>query len=363
MVIAAHPDDAEFGPAGTAARWIDAGSEGWLVCCTSGDQGGEDPDADPLELAALRETRAAGRRRDHRLRRRHASSTSPTARSPTTSPCASCSSARSGRSGPDAVLATDPETIFYRDGGVNHTDHRAAGHGRGRRRLSGGAQPDGLPVARPRRPGRPQRPPALPVLVGPARRLGRRLGDARPQDRRAARARQPDPRAGRPRPSGSATWAAEEGAADRGRPPPRRCASSSSTTTRTRDPADAAARAAAGQALLEQQRPDPAPVVPDLGQAVGAPAEHRRPARPGSGRRRRPARYSSAATSTLAEQLGRLGLGRPVADPHRVEARRSRGPATGRAATDALVDPAAQAVEPIAERRQRLGDVAVLARW
>ena len=28
---------------------------------------------------------------------------------------------------PDAVLATDPETLFYRDGGINHTDHRAAG--------------------------------------------------------------------------------------------------------------------------------------------------------------------------------------------------------------------------------------------
>ncbi len=48
MVIVAHPDDADFGPAATAARWIDAGSQGWLVCCTSGDQGGEDPDADPL---------------------------------------------------------------------------------------------------------------------------------------------------------------------------------------------------------------------------------------------------------------------------------------------------------------------------
>ena len=55
MVIAAHPDDADFGPAATAALWIDAGSEGWLVCCTSGDQGGEDPDMDPLELAAIRE--------------------------------------------------------------------------------------------------------------------------------------------------------------------------------------------------------------------------------------------------------------------------------------------------------------------
>ena len=28
---------------------------------------------------------------------------------------------------PDAVLATDPENAFPRDGGVNHTDHRAAG--------------------------------------------------------------------------------------------------------------------------------------------------------------------------------------------------------------------------------------------
>jgi LmbE family N-acetylglucosaminyl deacetylase len=126
MVIAAHPDDAEFGPAGTAARWIDAGSEGWLVCCTSGDQGGEDPDADPLALAALRETeqRAAAAiigyagvsflhqpdgalANDLALREQLVREI------------------RTFR--PDAVLATDPETIIYKDGGINHTDHRAAG--------------------------------------------------------------------------------------------------------------------------------------------------------------------------------------------------------------------------------------------
>ena len=28
---------------------------------------------------------------------------------------------------PDAVFATDPEAVFHRGGGVNHTDHRAAG--------------------------------------------------------------------------------------------------------------------------------------------------------------------------------------------------------------------------------------------
>ena len=126
MVIAAHPDDAEFGPAGTAARWIDEGSEGWLVCCTSGDQGGEDPDADPLALAALRETeqRAAAAvvgyagvtflhqpdgalANDLALREQLVREI------------------RTFR--PDAVLATDPDTLFYKDGGINHTDHRAAG--------------------------------------------------------------------------------------------------------------------------------------------------------------------------------------------------------------------------------------------
>jgi LmbE family N-acetylglucosaminyl deacetylase len=126
MVIAAHPDDADFGPAGTAASWIDAGSVGWLVCCTSGDQGGEDPDADPLALAATRESeqRAAAEiigydgvtylhqpdgalANDLALREQLVREI------------------RTFR--PDAVLATDPETLFYRDGGVNHTDHRAAG--------------------------------------------------------------------------------------------------------------------------------------------------------------------------------------------------------------------------------------------
>ena len=55
MVIVGHPDDADFGPAGAAAAWIAGGAEGWLVCCTSGDAGGEDPDLDPLELARARE--------------------------------------------------------------------------------------------------------------------------------------------------------------------------------------------------------------------------------------------------------------------------------------------------------------------
>jgi LmbE family N-acetylglucosaminyl deacetylase len=126
MVIAAHPDDADFGPAATAAKWIDAGSVGWLVCCTSGDQGGEDPDADPLELAALREReqRAAadivGYQGVTFLHHPDGALVNDLALRELL-----VREIRTFR--PDAVLATDPESIFHRGGGVNHTDHRAAG--------------------------------------------------------------------------------------------------------------------------------------------------------------------------------------------------------------------------------------------
>jgi LmbE family N-acetylglucosaminyl deacetylase len=126
MVIAGHPDDADFGPAGTAARWIDAGSVGWLVCCTSGDQGGEDPDADPLELAALRETeqRAAAAVVGYQgVTFLH----QPDGALANDLPLRELLVREIRTFRPDAVLATDPEAVFHRGGGVNHTDHRAAG--------------------------------------------------------------------------------------------------------------------------------------------------------------------------------------------------------------------------------------------
>jgi LmbE family N-acetylglucosaminyl deacetylase len=126
MVIAAHPDDADFGPAATAARWIDAGSQGWLVCCTSGDQGGEDPDMDPLELAALRE----------REQRAAADVVGYAGVTFLHAPDGALANDLALREQlvreirtfrPDAVFATDPETLFHGGSGVNHTDHRAAG--------------------------------------------------------------------------------------------------------------------------------------------------------------------------------------------------------------------------------------------
>jgi LmbE family N-acetylglucosaminyl deacetylase len=126
MVIVAHPDDADFGPAATAARWIDEGSEGWLVCCTSGDAGGEDAAMDPLELAAIREAE----------QRAAAAIVGYAGVSFLHQPDGALANDLALREllvreirrfRPDAVLATDPEVVFYGDGGVNHVDHRTAG--------------------------------------------------------------------------------------------------------------------------------------------------------------------------------------------------------------------------------------------
>ncbi len=126
MVVVAHPDDADFGPAATASRWIDEGSIGWLVCCTSGDAGGEDPDLDPLELAHAREEE----------QQRAAAIVGYAGVSFLHQPDGALANDLALREllvreirifRPDAVLTHDPDVVFFADGGVNHTDHRAAG--------------------------------------------------------------------------------------------------------------------------------------------------------------------------------------------------------------------------------------------
>jgi LmbE family N-acetylglucosaminyl deacetylase len=55
LAIYAHPDDIDFGAAGTIARWV---AEGWdvrYVCVTSGQKGGQDASVTPDEYGAMRE--------------------------------------------------------------------------------------------------------------------------------------------------------------------------------------------------------------------------------------------------------------------------------------------------------------------
>ncbi len=54
LVIAAHPDDVDFGSAGTVARWTDAGVSVVYCVVTDGDAGGHDDSVPRAEIPALR---------------------------------------------------------------------------------------------------------------------------------------------------------------------------------------------------------------------------------------------------------------------------------------------------------------------
>ncbi len=61
LVVTAHPDDVDFGAAGTVATWTAAGTAVTFLVCTDGQAGGFDDDVDRADIPAIRrrEQRAA----------------------------------------------------------------------------------------------------------------------------------------------------------------------------------------------------------------------------------------------------------------------------------------------------------------
>src|ERR1700722_4940963 len=55
LVIAAPPDDVDFGAAGTIAQWTDAGSDVRYCIVTNGDAGGSDPSISRADMGRLRQ--------------------------------------------------------------------------------------------------------------------------------------------------------------------------------------------------------------------------------------------------------------------------------------------------------------------
>lgn len=124
--VFAHPDDAEFGVAGTIARWVKEGHTVIYVALTSGDQGGEDPTVDPKELAKVREA--------EQLAACEILGVSETIflRLPDGSITADLETrARLVKVfrtiKPDVVVAMDPSFLWSDSGYINHPDHRATG--------------------------------------------------------------------------------------------------------------------------------------------------------------------------------------------------------------------------------------------
>ena len=56
LIVTAHPDDVDFGAAGTVANWTDAGVEVAYCIVTDGDAGGFDPSVPRGNIAGIRRT-------------------------------------------------------------------------------------------------------------------------------------------------------------------------------------------------------------------------------------------------------------------------------------------------------------------
>src|SRR5689334_22939241 len=54
LVIAAHPDDPEFGCGATAAKFIKGGAKGYYIVCTNGNRGSRANKFDNVELVETR---------------------------------------------------------------------------------------------------------------------------------------------------------------------------------------------------------------------------------------------------------------------------------------------------------------------
>jgi LmbE family N-acetylglucosaminyl deacetylase len=126
LVVAAHPDDIEFGAAGTVARWVTEGAEVRYLLMTRGDKGSDDPAADPGALATRREGE----------QRAAAAEVGVTAVDFLDEPDGQVEPSlrlrelvtraiRTHR--PEIVMSHDPTVLFVNNEWVNHPDHRAVG--------------------------------------------------------------------------------------------------------------------------------------------------------------------------------------------------------------------------------------------
>ncbi len=124
LVVTAHPDDVDFGAAGTVAGWVQAGIRVAYCVCTSGDAGGYD-DTPRAEIGPLREAEqcaAAAELGVHDVRFLGY----PDGRLTASVQLRRDISREIRRFRPDRVLTQSPE-IWWQRIGASHPDHRATG--------------------------------------------------------------------------------------------------------------------------------------------------------------------------------------------------------------------------------------------
>lgn len=125
MFIFAHPDDIEFGTAGTAALWAKHGSDVTYVVLTDGNIGSHDPEMTAEKLAQIRReeqsaaARVAGAKQCYFMGE-------PDGRLQPTLELRKKLVRLIRQHKPNVVVCGDPN-FYYSDTYINHPDHRNAG--------------------------------------------------------------------------------------------------------------------------------------------------------------------------------------------------------------------------------------------
>jgi LmbE family N-acetylglucosaminyl deacetylase len=125
LAIVAHPDDVDFGAAGTIARWTDAGIAVTYCVVTDGDAGGSDEELPRAEMPALRRAEQVAAAKCvgvHDVRFLGY----PDGRVEATLELRRDLARVIRQVRPDRVLCPSPERNYARTG-VSHPDHRAVG--------------------------------------------------------------------------------------------------------------------------------------------------------------------------------------------------------------------------------------------
>jgi LmbE family N-acetylglucosaminyl deacetylase len=126
LVIAAHPDDPDFGAAGTSYVWSRLGWTFYYLVCTDGSKGTSDPGMEPADLIRIRreEQREAARRAGAKdvFFLDHVDGELTYTRQLLGDVVRHIRMLK-----PYAVFTHDPEAFIVRDSFVNHSDHRCVG--------------------------------------------------------------------------------------------------------------------------------------------------------------------------------------------------------------------------------------------
>lgn len=127
LVVAAHPDDADFGAAGTVYTWTQLGWEFYYLVCTDGSKGSDDPSMTQARLVEMRrqEQRDAARLlgvKDCFFLDHVDGELVSGSRSLLGDVVKHIRMLR-----PDAVFTHDHEAVVVNNSFVNHSDHRATG--------------------------------------------------------------------------------------------------------------------------------------------------------------------------------------------------------------------------------------------